>query len=86
MLERGIISGIWEKYKVKTPEVETLNTKILMRKEKNTQDCLGTGLEAMGFENLLGIFLILIFGALLSAFILLFEYLLNNICNACFEV
>ena len=32
-----------------------------MRKEKNTQDCLGTGLEAMGFENLLGIFLILIF-------------------------
>ena len=57
-----------------------------MMKEKNSQDCLGTGLEAMGFENLLGIFLILIFGALLSSFILLFEYLLNNIFNTCFEV
>ena len=67
MIESGVINNIWSKYKVKPPEVKSYYKSLnLLLALKN---CLGTGIDALALENVIGIF-ILLAGALGAALVI----------------
>ena len=74
MKETGVIHGSWMKYKLEQPEVGKLN---LQEGPPsfffNVQGCLGSSHKPLGLGNLMGIFIYLAIGLLLSLVILILE-------------
>ena len=73
MKETGVIHGSWMKYKLEQPEVNRKKSAELSRYKLNVQECLGSSHKPLGLGNLMGIFIYLAIGLLLSIVILILE-------------
>ena len=71
-MQTGVIDALQRKYMLTKPEVSwETHTDFQHR----YQDCLGSGLEAVGMENLMGIFGILFLGLVSSVLLIITENL-----------
>ena len=80
MKETGVIHGSWMKYKLEQPEVRKQNQEKHQR-SFIIQECLESSHKPLGLGNLMGIFVYLAIGFLITIIILILELFLRSVRN-----
>ena len=78
MIENGVIDNMWRKYKAAQPKVIIYESQFMYHVDLKRifKDCLGSGLDALGMENVLGIFMCMFAAIVISLIIFIFCFIL----------